>query len=319
MSSIERTAYPRFAPGGLLREHELEQFYSLTSDETSYINDNIRTPLMKLNFAIQLKTFQRLGYFTEFKQVPAIIVEHIKKCLGQFGSDVVPHYDHDKTRYLHRNQICSYLKINRWKKITVDGKEQHPGRYLAIQLAYQAAKTMNYPADIINVVIEELIHNHYELPPFEQLDRLVKHTRYLVNQKIFKQIYEQLDDQLLKMLDDLFIIKPGYNKTGYNGLKRLPKNPTISHFKELLEHHDWLLLFGNTEKYIHDISKIKLKQFSVEAKSLDASDFKDMNKHRRYALIIFLIHHAQRRAKDSLTIMLNRTMAKMHKKADEKA
>ena len=300
MSSIERTAYPRFAPGRLLRAQELEQFYSLTPDEMSYINDNIRTRLMKLNFAIQLKTFQRLGYFTEFKQVPAIIVEHIKKCLGQLGSNVVPHYDHDKTRYLHRNQICSYLKINRWKKMIVDGKDQHPGRHLAIQLAYQAAKTMNYPADIINVVIEELIHNHYELPPFEQLDRLVKHTRYLVNQTIFKQIYEQLDDQLLKMLDDLFIIKTGYNKTGYNGLKRLPKNPTISHFKELLEHHDWLLLFGNAEKYVHDISKIKLKQFSVEAKSLDASDFKEMNKHRRYALVICLIHHAQRRAKDSL-------------------
>ena len=61
MSSIERTAYPRFAPGRILREHELEQFYSLTPDEMRYINDNIRTPLMKLNFAIQLKTFQRLG------------------------------------------------------------------------------------------------------------------------------------------------------------------------------------------------------------------------------------------------------------------
>jgi len=36
------------------------------------------------------------------------------------------------------------------------------------------------------------------------------------------------------MLDDLFVIKPGHNKTGYNSLKRLPKNPTISHFKELL-------------------------------------------------------------------------------------
>jgi len=177
---------------------------------------------------------------------------------------------------------------------------------------------MNHPADIINVVIEELIHNHYELPSFEQLNRLVKHTRSLVNRKIFKKIYEQLDDQLLKKLDDLFVIKPGHNKTGYNSLKRLPKNPTISHFKELLEHHDWLLLFDDTEKYLQDISKVKLQQFSVEAKSLDASDFKDMSKHRRYALIICLIHNAQKRAKDSLGIMFNRTMSKMHKKADEK-
>ena len=119
-------------------------------------------------------------------------------------------------------------------------------------------------------------------------------------------------------MDDLFIVKPGFNKTGYNSLKRLPKNPTITHFKELIEHHDWLLSFGNIEEYLQDISKIKLQQFSAEAKSLDASDFKDMNKHRRYALIVCLIHHAQRRAKDSLAIMFCRTMAKMHKKADEK-
>ncbi len=318
MSSIERTAYPRFAPGRVLRERELEQYYSPTPDELRYINQNMRTPLMRLNFAVQLKIFQRLGYFAEFKHVPEIIVEHIKKCLGQFDGNIVPYYDHEKTRYLHRNQICSYLKINRWKKFNVDGKEQHPGRHLAIKIAYQAAQTMNHPADIINVVIEELIYNHYELPPFEQLNRLVKHTRSLVNRNIFKKIYEQLDDHLLKMIDDLFVIKPGYNKTGYNGLKRLPKNPTISHFKELLEHYDWLLMFGETEKYLHDISKVKLQQFSVEANSLDASDFKDMNKHRRYALIICLIYHAQRRAKDALGIMFNRTMSKMHKKADEK-
>lgn len=142
---------------------------------------------------------------------------------------------------------------------------------------------MNYPADIINVVIEELIHHHYELPTFDQINRLVKHTRAIVN-----------------------------------SLKRLPKNPTITHFKELLAHHDWLVSFGYVENYLQDISKIKLQQFSAEAKSLDASDFKEMNNNRRYALIICLIYHAQRRAKDALAIMYCRTMAKMHKKANEK-
>lgn len=119
-------------------------------------------------------------------------------------------------------------------------------------------------------------------------------------------------------MDDLFNIKPGHNKTGYNALKRLPKNPTITHFKELLEHHDWLHAFGDTEKYLLPIAKIKLQQFSAEAKSLDASDFKDMNIYRRYALIICMLHQAQRRAKDSLVIMYCRTMAKMHKKAEAK-
>jgi TnpA family transposase len=320
MASIERTAYPRFSSGRILKEYDLEKFYSLTPDELHYLNENIRGNDMRLNFAVQLKAFQRLGYFPELKNIPVILVEHIKKCLSLFDSDLTPYYKHDKTRYRHQDSICFYLKINRWRKKQnrAIGDPQHPGRHLAIQVAYQAARTMNNPADIINVVIEELIHHHYELPEFYQINRLVKHSRSLVNRNIFKKIYQQLDANLLKALNDLFLVKPGYSKTGYNSLKRLPKNPTITHFKELLEHHDWLLSFGITEAYVVDISKIKLQQFSVEAKSLDASDFKQMNIYRRYALIICLIHHAQRRAKDALAIMYCRTMAKMHKKADEK-
>jgi hypothetical protein len=113
-------------------------------------------------------------------------------------------------------------------------------------------------------IIEELIHHHYELPTFNQLNRLVRHTRSLVNRKIFQKIYQQLDANLLKALDDLFIIKPGHSKTGYNSLKRVPKNPTISHFKELLEHHDWLMSFEHIDNYICDIAKIKLQQFSKD-------------------------------------------------------
>jgi TnpA family transposase len=320
MASIERTAYPRFSVGRILKEQELEQFYSLTPDELQYINKNIRGTEMRLNFAVQLKTFQRLGYFPKLTTVPVIIIDHIKKCLGIFDLNIKFHYEHDTTLYRHRDHICSYLKITRWKKNKTKSVKEaiHPGRHHATQAAYKAAQTMNYPADIINVVIEELIHHHFELPTFDQINRLVKHTRALVNRKIFQNIVKQLDMGLIKTLDDLFIIKSGHSKTGYNSLKKLPKNPTITHFKELLVHHDWLMSFGSVENYLQSISKIKLQQFSVEAKSLDASDFKDMNSNRRYALIICLIHYAQRRAKDALTIMFCRTIAKIHKKANDK-
>ena len=148
-------------------------------------------------------------------------------------------------------------------------------RHLAVQIAFQTSQTMNHPADIINVVIEELIRHRYELPTFNQLNRLVKHTRSLVNRKIFQRIYQQLDLRFLKLLDDLFLKQFESSKTGYNCLKRLPKNPTITHFKELLEHHNWLISFGCVDDYLLDISKVKLQQFTTEAKSLDASDFKD--------------------------------------------
>ena len=58
-----------------------------------------------------------------------------------------------------------------------------------------------------------------------------------MNRKIFQRIYQELDPRFLKVLDDLFLKQFESSKTGYNSLKRLPKNPTIPHFKELLEHH----------------------------------------------------------------------------------
>lgn len=97
---------------------------------------------------------------------------------------------------------------------------------------------MNFPADIINVVIEDLRNNKCEPPAFNQLSRLVKHARFMVNNKIFRNIYQQLKTHQIKMLDTLLEIKPDYNRTGYNGLKQLPKYPTISHFKDLIKHHD---------------------------------------------------------------------------------
>lgn len=138
MASIERTAYPRFSVGRLLKEQELEQFYSLTPNELQYINKNIRGTEMRLNFAVQLKVFQRLGYFPKLTTVPLVIIDHIKKCLGIFDADINFHYEHDTTLYRHRDHICSYLKIIRWKKSKVKsvGQAIHPGRYLATQVAY---------------------------------------------------------------------------------------------------------------------------------------------------------------------------------------
>lgn len=319
MSSIERTAYPRFS-ARVLKQSELDQFYSLTPDEKCYLDHNIRGDLMRLNFAAQLKAFQRLGHFPSLSNIPSAIIDHIKKSLGLTHPELKPHYEHNRTKYRHQESIRNFLKINRCGKVSnrSPGESVHPARKLAVSVAWSAAQAMNNPPDIINVIIEELVHNCYELPSFGVLNRIARHARASVNRKIFKQIHSQIDAALLQRLDELFVNKPGSARTGYHALKRLPKSPTISHFKELLTHHDWLFSFGNIGKYLADIAKIKLQQFAAEAKSLDASDYKNMNASRRVALIFCLIHHAQRKAKDSLAIMYCRTISKMHHRALEK-
>lgn len=81
MSSIERTAYPRFS-ARVLKQSELDQFYSLTPDEKCYLDQNIRGDQMRLNFAAQLKAFQRLGYFPSLSNIPQAIIDHLKNTSG---------------------------------------------------------------------------------------------------------------------------------------------------------------------------------------------------------------------------------------------
>src|SRR3546814_2508532 len=114
-----------------------------------------------LNFATLLKSFQRLGYFPDTKDIPPVIVGHHRKflCLPE---DVKCGYGHNSGLYRHHERIRTYLGIKPWKNIQNQGLKAHnPGQRIAIQAAFQAARTMNNPAYIINFVIEELIHQRF--------------------------------------------------------------------------------------------------------------------------------------------------------------
>jgi hypothetical protein len=67
---------------------------------------------------------------------------------------------------------------------------------LAIKALSEAAETKDNPADLINLALETLIKERYELPVFSTLDRLVRRVRpvfllqYLSDPEMRKQITE---------------------------------------------------------------------------------------------------------------------------------
>src|SRR3546814_8925823 len=75
--------------------------------------------------------------------------------------------------------------------------------------------------DIINVLIEELVRQKFELPGFTQLVRAARAARNAVNTAIFKSITEQLSAEQRQMLDDLILQRRGV--TLWEQLKREPK------------------------------------------------------------------------------------------------
>ena len=80
MTSIDRTAYPRFARR--LSEEELEERYSLTTDEYRFVDVNARSESGRLTLAIMLKARQQLGYFPGCSEVPDQVRRHLIEKLG---------------------------------------------------------------------------------------------------------------------------------------------------------------------------------------------------------------------------------------------
>ncbi len=315
MASIEKTAYPRFPKRKKISPIELDRSYSLQHNEISMINTAANTKKLQLNMAIQLKIFQRLGYFVEMNEIPSEIIVHIRQSL-KYHHRLSPGYTNDKSLYRHRQKIREFLNVKRWGYENNDGIKMHHGMKLAIKSAYDASKSMNNISDIINAVIEKLLDACYELPSFYRLSRIVRHTRHSVNNKIFHETAKKImASGQADEFDKLLKIQNNTPRTLFNELKNLPKRPSIHRFHEFLDHSHWLMSFGEVMKHLDGIAKVKIEQFAEEANQLTADELIEFSEAKRYTLIASLIYRSQANAKDAIAIMFCRLISIAHKQS----
>ena len=274
------------------------------------------TDKSRFNLAIQLKTFQRLGYFVEMHTIPSEIIIHIRQSL-KYHYRLTPGYgSNNKSIYRHRQKIREFLNVKRWGYDETDGSKIHHGMKLAIKYAYDASHSMNNIPDIINAVIEKLVHASYELPSFYRLSRLVRHTRHGVNNKIFIETMKKImASKQAEVFDNLLKLQEGTQRTLFNSLKKSPRRPTIKKFHEFLDHFQWLMSFGNVMNCLDGIAKVKIEQFAEEANQLSADELTDFSEAKRCTLIASLIYRSQANAKDALAIMFRRLISIAHKQS----
>ena len=165
MASIDRTAYPRF--GHTPTRRDLEAFYMPTPADVAFVTETARVAGPRLTLMVVLKCFQRLGYAPRLTDVPVVIAAHLRAHL-RLPVDTPLGYDSPRTMYRHHQAVRADLGVVAY------GPE---ARHCAIVAVHAAAQTMDHPADLINVAIEELIRQRFELPAFSTLDRLVGHVR----------------------------------------------------------------------------------------------------------------------------------------------
>lgn len=329
MTLLVRTNYPRFKDK--FTAQELERFYTPTTAELELAHTNALGVKPVLSFLLLLKTFQRLGYFPNLKEVPPQIKNHVFNCLVAARPDsketettttqhktasietaLAQHRPSPKALYRYHQVIRTYLVVQPYDEAA---------ELLAANLTEELAALRLNSADLLNAVVEKLVEARYELPAFSTLDKLVEQIRYRVTQTLFELTANRIWTPQRKKLDGLVTPKakpnPEQATSSWQKLRAIPKNPSLTHLQELQERYEWLLEFGDLEHVLSPLTHAIRKEFAAQARSLRAAELADYPPAKRYTLLACLVYRERITARDTLVETFLKRMAFFHTRAKE--
>lgn len=295
MASIQRTAYPRFKSA--LTAHELEELYAPTDEDFDFVYGRADDPAQQLTLLARLKCHQHLGYLPTLEEMPDQIRLYICQQLRlPANTDWVP--ETQISRHRHRRSIRTYLKVSSYSQ---------GGERAVIDEIEQAAYTMSDPADLINVAIERLTQQRFELPAFSTLDRLVGRVRHQVHEHLYSQITQGLSPSDVGRLEALLAVGDG--RTAFSRIKETPQGASLQHMRQWSHRLDWLESILETRPLVASVALTKVQQFAAEATALDVADMRRLQRvPRRRALLVCMLHQAQVQTRDQLVEMFLKRM-----------
>jgi len=301
MASIERTAYPRFRR--LVTARELAGL-NPTEDELAGARERTRTDEHLLDLVMSLKCCQRLGYFPRTEDVPAPVLDHLRRRL-ELADGAAP------TRSARAAE--SHRQLVRERLGVVHDPER--ARAVAAAAIRTAAEVKNNPPDLINVALEMLVKASLELPGYSTLDDLASRIRREVNTAIFERVVARmlLPDRL--RLEALLEVRGPAAKTPFNRLKQPAGRASWTAFREQVQHLAWVTSLGDTDAWLDGVAEAKIADFAGEAAAADAGVMGDVAPLKRTALLACLVHVARTRAHDDLAEMFCKRMASITKRA----
>src|SRR6266567_1481603 len=307
MPTEPETAYPRFK--STVTDRELREVYTPTPDECDLARQNTTGSVAQVAFLILLKTFQRLGYAVSLTAVPVRVVDHIANQGGLTvtTADLIG-YDASGTRRRHLRIIRTHLGISAY------GPEAQAAMEQAMA---EAALSKDDLIDLINIALEEMVRQHWELPAFSAFSRAAMKIRSRVNNGFHAHIGTQLSDEHLHQIDHLFATDPHTHESPWNRLREDPGKPNLNHLKELLDHITWLASFQIATQALVTIPDVKIKRFAAEAQTLDAARMQNMRSRKRYTLALCLLATQYAQALDDLAEMVIKRLLKLHQQGKE--
>jgi polysaccharide pyruvyl transferase WcaK-like protein len=108
-------------------------------------------------------------------------------------------YDASSVRRRHMAFVRDYVGVSAWCEAA---------QTVMIDACRQAAKTRDDLADIVNIALEELVRQRYELPAFNTVLRAARAARTEINQGYYAQVRERLSDTALRAVNALLARPP---------------------------------------------------------------------------------------------------------------
>jgi TnpA family transposase len=307
--SIQETAYPRLKSS--YSKKELDDVYTPTPAELEWMTQSAKSPVSKLGLMVSLKVSQRLGYFVTITDVPTCIIEHVARLVGvpSISLEALKLYSDSGTCRRHHSLIRNYRNIRFFDMSS---------RQIMLEAMTEAALTKDDPADLINVAIEKLVRQHYELPAFSALAKAADHVQAKSYRELYEKIYKLLDANARNIIDNLFQRTSSQSPhTPWHQIKQDPSSPTLTHLKNLVAHHEWLSEMNIGTRALQGIPLAKVKQIAAEAKTLDASRMSEIEPKKRCALATALLAVQSTQVMDDIGEMLIKRMMSIHKKGKQ--
>jgi hypothetical protein len=304
---IDETAYRQLK--ATPTERELRELYTPTLDERLLAGQHTTGKPALVAFLVLLKTFQHLGYAVALTSVPMLIVSHIADQMDcqVTGQDLIT-YDLSGTRRRHLQVIRTHLQI------IATGSAMHEAMEQAMR---DACESKDEVIDLINIAIEQLIRQRFELPAFSTFERAAKRIRAETTSALHTQITAALTREEQEALDRLFVVDPTTEESPWNVLKADPQNPTLSHFETLMERATWLMVLPISTDALASLPDVKTQRFATEALVLDANRMKDLQVRKRYTLALSVLRVQRAQVLDDVAEMFCKRLLKIQHQGQE--
>ena len=139
MPYVTDTAYPRLKAHPTAKK--LDEIYIPNLFEVAFAEECTCQPAPRVGLVLLLKTFQRLGYFVRYAEIPSLIVSRIARCAGySMVLEGMVTYDASTAHDHHIALVRAFIGTTAYG---------HAARQIIVEASLKAARTRDDLAAII--------------------------------------------------------------------------------------------------------------------------------------------------------------------------